>query len=150
MGTMRLCSRCWMRLRVRIRLGTRMRIWLLPRCVGMSRAFDIMLTGRMVDQPWGDICDGAEKRRMLLETCALIGASPGVRIQRRISIVWVRWMTAPAVLMAPMSSAAEPTPRNPSALPCRPAESRAAQHSADWPMGPSCCRSRRGTPPPFR
>jgi enoyl-CoA hydratase len=23
--------------------------WLLPRCVGMSRAFDIMLTGRMVD-----------------------------------------------------------------------------------------------------
>ena len=27
------------------------------------------LTGRMVDQPWGDICDGDEKRRMLLETC---------------------------------------------------------------------------------
>ena len=34
------------------------------------------LTGRMVDQPWGDICDGAEKRRMLLETCAQIGISP--------------------------------------------------------------------------
>ena len=34
------------------------------------------LTGRMVDQPWGDICDGAEKRRMLLETCARIGCSP--------------------------------------------------------------------------
>jgi phosphoserine phosphatase len=31
------------------------------------------LTGRMVDQPWGDICDGAEKRKMLLETCAAIG-----------------------------------------------------------------------------
>jgi phosphoserine phosphatase len=31
------------------------------------------LTGRMVDQPWGDICDGAEKRRMLLETCASLG-----------------------------------------------------------------------------
>lgn len=31
------------------------------------------LTGRMVDQPWGDICDGAEKRKMLLETCALLG-----------------------------------------------------------------------------
>jgi len=34
------------------------------------------LTGRMVDQPWGDICDGAEKRRMLLETCAQLGISP--------------------------------------------------------------------------
>jgi phosphoserine phosphatase len=31
---------------------------------------DGRLTGRLVDQPWGDICDGAEKRRMLLETCA--------------------------------------------------------------------------------
>jgi len=34
---------------------------------------DGALTGRMVAQPWGDICDGAEKRRMLLETCAAIG-----------------------------------------------------------------------------
>ncbi len=34
------------------------------------------LTGRMVDQPWGDICDGAEKRKMLLETCANLGISP--------------------------------------------------------------------------
>lgn len=32
-----------------------------------------VLTGRMVDQPWGDICDGAEKRKMLLETCAQLG-----------------------------------------------------------------------------
>jgi phosphoserine phosphatase len=31
------------------------------------------LTGRMVDQSWGDICDGAEKRKMLLETCAHLG-----------------------------------------------------------------------------
>jgi phosphoserine phosphatase len=31
------------------------------------------LTGRLVDQPWGDICDGAEKRRMLLETCSRLG-----------------------------------------------------------------------------
>ena len=31
------------------------------------------LTGRMVNQPWGDICDGAEKRKMLLETCAQLG-----------------------------------------------------------------------------
>jgi len=34
------------------------------------------LTGRLVDQPWGDICDGAEKRRMLLQTCARIGCEP--------------------------------------------------------------------------
>jgi phosphoserine phosphatase len=32
-----------------------------------------ILTGRMVDQPWGDICDGVEKRKMLLETCAALG-----------------------------------------------------------------------------
>ena len=31
------------------------------------------LTGRMVDQPWGDICDGEEKRRMLLQTCSHLG-----------------------------------------------------------------------------
>jgi phosphoserine phosphatase len=34
---------------------------------------DGMLTGRMVDQPWGDICDGEEKKRMLLQTCAQLG-----------------------------------------------------------------------------
>ena len=34
------------------------------------------LTGRMVDQLWGDICDGDEKRRMLLETCEQLGISP--------------------------------------------------------------------------
>ncbi|MDO9158419.1 MAG: phosphoserine phosphatase SerB [Burkholderiaceae bacterium] len=34
------------------------------------------LTGRMVDQPWGDICDGAEKRRTLLEVASLMGITP--------------------------------------------------------------------------
>jgi phosphoserine phosphatase len=34
------------------------------------------LTGRMVDQPWGDICDGAEKRRTLLEVSTLLGIEP--------------------------------------------------------------------------
>ncbi|WP_291518086.1 phosphoserine phosphatase SerB [Acidovorax sp.] len=34
------------------------------------------LTGRMVDQAWGDICDGAEKRRTLLEVASLMGISP--------------------------------------------------------------------------
>ncbi|KAB2894291.1 MAG: phosphoserine phosphatase SerB [Burkholderiaceae bacterium] len=35
-----------------------------------------LLTGRMVDQPWGDICDGAEKRRTLLEVASLMGIRP--------------------------------------------------------------------------
>ena len=38
------------------------------------------LTGRMVDQPWGDICDGAGKRKMLLETCAALAISPAQSI----------------------------------------------------------------------
>jgi len=38
------------------------------------------LTGRMVDQPWGDICDGEEKRRMLLQTCAAMGIAPAQAI----------------------------------------------------------------------
>ena len=41
---------------------------------------DGQLTGRMVDQPWGDICDGEEKRRMLLQTCAALGCAPGQAI----------------------------------------------------------------------
>jgi phosphoserine phosphatase len=41
---------------------------------------DNALTGRMVDQPWGDICDGEEKRRMLLQTCAAMGISPAQAI----------------------------------------------------------------------
>jgi phosphoserine phosphatase len=30
----------------------------------------------MLDQPWGDICDGAQKRKTLLETCAQLGIQP--------------------------------------------------------------------------
>jgi phosphoserine phosphatase len=41
---------------------------------------DSALTGRMVDQPWGDICDGEEKRRMLLQTCAAMGIAPAQAI----------------------------------------------------------------------
>ena len=37
---------------------------------------DGYLTGRLVDQTWGDICDGAEKRKKLLETCADMGIKP--------------------------------------------------------------------------
>ena len=35
-----------------------------------------VLTGRMVNQHWGDICDGEEKRRMLIQTCATNGIHP--------------------------------------------------------------------------
>jgi len=35
-----------------------------------------LLTGRMVDQPWGDICDGEEKKKMLLETCGMLAINP--------------------------------------------------------------------------
>ena len=35
-----------------------------------------VLTGRLVDQPWGDICDGEEKRRTLIETCRQLGFNP--------------------------------------------------------------------------
>jgi phosphoserine phosphatase len=48
-----------------------------------SNVFQIengLLTGRMVDQPWGDICDGDEKRRMLLQTCQQLGISPAQSI----------------------------------------------------------------------
>ena len=41
---------------------------------------DGRLTGHMVDQPWGDICDGEEKRHMLLQTCAALGIAPGQAI----------------------------------------------------------------------
>ena len=35
-----------------------------------------VLTGALIEQPWGDICDGAEKRRTLLEVASLLGISP--------------------------------------------------------------------------
>jgi phosphoserine phosphatase len=41
---------------------------------------DGVLTGRMVDQAWGDICDGEEKRKTLLATCADLGILPSQAI----------------------------------------------------------------------
>ena len=35
-----------------------------------------VLTGGLVQQSWGDICDGAEKRRTLLEVASLLGIAP--------------------------------------------------------------------------
>lgn len=37
---------------------------------------DGVLTGRLLDQSWGDICDGDEKRRTLLGLASLMGISP--------------------------------------------------------------------------
>ena len=34
------------------------------------------LTGRLVERPWGSVVDGAEKRRVLLEVCDLMGIAP--------------------------------------------------------------------------
>jgi phosphoserine phosphatase len=39
-----------------------------------------VLTGTLVDQCWGDICDGAEKRRTLLELASLMGVTPAQTI----------------------------------------------------------------------
>jgi len=43
---------------------------------------DGRLTGRLVPQSWGDIVDGAEKRRALLEMCTELGLPP----QRAIAV----------------------------------------------------------------
>jgi phosphoserine phosphatase len=41
---------------------------------------DGVLTGRMVDQAWGDICDGEEKRKTLLAICEQLGIAPNQAI----------------------------------------------------------------------
>ena len=38
------------------------------------------LSGRLVERPWGDIVDGAEKRRVVLEVCELMGIVPAQAI----------------------------------------------------------------------
>jgi phosphoserine phosphatase len=39
-----------------------------------------LLTGELVDQVWGDIVDGAQKRQVLLEVCDLLGIAPSQAI----------------------------------------------------------------------
>ena len=54
------------------------------------------LTGRILPQPWGDICDGVEKARTLLEVAALMGISfPAAcstthrsRLLRSTTVIW--------------------------------------------------------------
>ncbi len=38
------------------------------------------LTGALVTRPWGDVVDGAEKKRVLLEVCELLGIAPAQAI----------------------------------------------------------------------
>ena len=37
---------------------------------------DGQLTGQLIEQSWGDICDGAQKRQTLLDLCSLLGCGP--------------------------------------------------------------------------
>jgi len=46
----------------------------------MLETVDGKLTGQIVPRPWGDIVDGAEKRRVVLEVCELMGISPAQAI----------------------------------------------------------------------
>ena len=39
-----------------------------------------LLTGDLVAQSWGEICDGEEKRKTLLDTCQLLGIQPSQAI----------------------------------------------------------------------
>ncbi len=39
-------------------------------------SLESQLTGQLVNQPWGDICDGLEKQRMLLQTCEELNITP--------------------------------------------------------------------------
>jgi phosphoserine phosphatase len=46
----------------------------------MLEVADGALTGLLLERPWGEIVDGAEKRRVLLEVCELMGIAPSQAI----------------------------------------------------------------------
>lgn len=46
----------------------------------MLEVVDGKLTGLLLERPWGEIVDGAEKKRVLLEVCELMGISPAQAI----------------------------------------------------------------------
>jgi len=46
----------------------------------MLEEADGALTGLLLERPWGEIVDGAEKRRVLLEVCELMGVPPSQAI----------------------------------------------------------------------
>lgn len=56
--------------RLRVRLG------LDDVRANVLEIIDGRLTGKLLPQPWGDICDGEQKRLKLLEVCAQLGVGP--------------------------------------------------------------------------
>jgi phosphoserine phosphatase len=46
----------------------------------MLEVEDGALTGLLLERPWGEIVDGNEKRRVLLEVCELMGIPPSQAI----------------------------------------------------------------------
>lgn len=60
----------WFTDKLRVRLG------LDDVRANVLEIIDGKLTGRMLDQPWGDICDGEQKKLKILETCQEMGISP--------------------------------------------------------------------------
>ena len=60
--------------RVRMRLGLD---FARANVLGIA---DGKLTGTLMERPWGDIVDGAEKRRVVLEVCELMGIEPSQAI----------------------------------------------------------------------
>ena len=66
---------------------------------------DGRLTGTLVERPWGDIVDGAEKRRVVLEVCELMGIFP-----ERAIAVGDGANDLPMMAVAGLSIAYHPTP----------------------------------------
>ena len=60
--------------RVRMRLGLD---FARANVLGIA---DGKLTGTLMERPWGDIVDGAEKKRVVLEVCELMGIEPSQAI----------------------------------------------------------------------
>jgi len=56
--------------RLRVRLG------LDDVRANVLEVVDGQLTGRLLPQEWGDLCDGEEKRRKLVDVCAALGVGP--------------------------------------------------------------------------
>ena len=54
----------------------RARLQLVFARANMLEIVDGQLTGQLVPRPWGEIVDGAEKRRVLLEVAELMGIAP--------------------------------------------------------------------------